>query len=86
MRESRECVAQQLSITSPSKKRGDECCCAPALALQRRALLFEWLDARVRRPRTAKALVEWTLFVDLIEVASPCPSITNFEHHPLHIP
>jgi len=38
------------------------------LALQRRALLLEWLAARVRGCEGAKALVGWALFVDLIEV------------------
>jgi hypothetical protein len=36
--------------------------------LQQRALLFEWLVARVRQSGSAKALIMWTLFVDLIEV------------------
>ena len=42
--------------------------CARVLALQRRALLLEWLAARVRGCEGAKALVGWALFVDLIEV------------------
>jgi hypothetical protein len=41
----------------------------PLLALQRRALLFEWLVARVREAGNAKPLVKWALIVDLIEVA-----------------
>ena len=44
------------------------CWCARVLVLQRRALLLEWLAARVRGCEGAKALVGWALFVDLIEV------------------
>jgi len=44
------------------------CWCARVLALQRRALLLQWLAARVRGSEGAKALVGWALFVDLIEV------------------